>query len=83
MGAASGGGGQQLSVQDGCTWWCGARGGDGEFEGGHGGATRWLDGGKNGSTMGATGGGGRKEAPRWGWVPYIAARGGGRRAARR
>jgi hypothetical protein len=83
MGAASGGGGQQLSVQDGCTWRRGAWGGDGEFGGGHGNATRWLDGSRNGSIVGATGGGGRKEAPWRGWVPYIAARGGGRRAARR
>jgi hypothetical protein len=27
---------------------------------------------------GATGGGGRKEAPRWGCAPFIATRGGGR-----
>jgi hypothetical protein len=82
MGAASGGGGRQLLVQEGCTRWHGARGGDGEFGGGRGGATRWLNGGENGGTVGAMGGGGRKEAPRWGWVPYITARGGGWRAAR-
>jgi hypothetical protein len=28
---------------------------------------------------GAKSGGGRKGAPRWGWAPFIAARGGGRR----
>jgi hypothetical protein len=28
---------------------------------------------------GAKGGGGRKGAPRWGWAPFIAARGGERR----
>jgi hypothetical protein len=41
---------------------------------------RWFDSGGNGGTVGVTGRGGRKEAPWWG-VPYIAARGGGRRAA--
>jgi hypothetical protein len=66
VGAAPGGGGRQLSMREGCTRRRGARGGDGEFGGGQGGATRWLDGGRNGGTVGATGGGGRKEAPRWG-----------------
>jgi hypothetical protein len=85
VGEASGGGDRQLSVQEGCTRRHGARGGDGEFGGVRGGAMQWLNGCRNGGTMGVTGGGGRKDAPRWGggWAPYIAARGGGRRAARR
>jgi hypothetical protein len=65
-GVASGGGGRQLSVREGCTRRHGARGGDGEFGGGWGGAMRWLNGGGNGDTVGVMGGGGRKEAPRWG-----------------
>jgi hypothetical protein len=80
VGAVSGGGGRKLSVREGCTRRRGARGGDGEFKGS---STLWLDGSGNGSTVGTTGRGGRKEAPRWGWAPYIATRGGGRRAARR
>jgi hypothetical protein len=70
-------------VQEGCRWRHGAQGGDGEFGGGRGDTTQWLDDGGNGDTVGMMGGGGRKEAPRWGWAPYIAVRGGGQRAVRR
>jgi hypothetical protein len=38
-----------------------------------------LSGGGNGNTVEAKGEGGRKGAPRWGWAPFIAGRGGGRR----
>jgi hypothetical protein len=45
----SGFGGRQLSVREGCTRRRRARGSDGEFRGGRGGATRWLNSGRNGS----------------------------------
>jgi hypothetical protein len=55
-GVASGGGGRQFSVREGCTRWRGTRGGDGEFGVGQGGATRWLDsGGRNQQHRGGDG----------------------------
>jgi hypothetical protein len=82
VGAASGGGGRQLAVRGGCTRWRGAQGvveSVGE-------RPEWaVCGGSAVAGMvaqwGVKGGGGRKGAPRWGWAPFIAARGGGRRAA--
>jgi hypothetical protein len=80
VGAASGGGGRQLVVWGGCTWRRCAQGmvesvGERTEQVVHGGSVA-------AGTMaqwGAKGGGGRKDAPRWGWAPFIAARGGGRR----
>jgi hypothetical protein len=79
VGVASGGGGQQLAVREGCTRRRGARGvvesvGERTEQAVYGGsavagmAAQW----------GVKGGGGRKGARRWGWAPFIAARGGGR-----
>jgi hypothetical protein len=57
--------------------WCSGRGQIGRREVGAG-YLRQLSGGGNGGAMGVKSGGGKKDAPRWGWAPFIAARGGGR-----
>jgi hypothetical protein len=83
VGAASGGGGRRLVVRGGCTRWRGARGvvkmvgerPERAIRGGSAAAgttVRWR----------LKSGGGRKGASRWGWVPFIAGKGGGRRAVR-
>jgi hypothetical protein len=76
VGAASGVGVRQLTVQGGCTRWRSAWGvvePIGER------LERAVRGGGNGGALGAKGRGGRKGAPRWGCAPFIATRGGGRR----
>jgi hypothetical protein len=77
-GLASGGGGRQFSVRVGCTRRCGARAMTGSSEGSgpalHGGSMAVAE---ISGTEGAKGGERRKEAPRWGWASFIAARGGG------
>jgi hypothetical protein len=78
MGAASGGGGRQLTVLGGCTWRRGARG---MVESIRGRPKRAVHGDSAAAQWGVKGRGRRKGAPRWGWAPFIAARGGGRRAA--
>jgi hypothetical protein len=55
---------------------------DREFGGGLGGATYWRNGGGNGSTVGRQVEDEERRLHGGGWVPYIAARGGGRRLAR-
>jgi hypothetical protein len=82
VGTASGDGGRRLGVRGGCTW---RRGAQGVVKMVRERPERAVRGGSTVAGMtaqwGAKSEGGRKGAPRWRWVPSIAGRGGGRRAA--